>query len=631
VTTLSGLRASILRAAALAVVAGTGTTQDLHELAQRIAKEKDSVDPGVFAQIAAIGDREALRELQKGVKILREEKVLDAACGAFGAYAGKGELEEIAIGMLVEDTERKRDPARSRAATRALVLFGAPAVEELTAILEKHDEPSARSIACDALVPILCSGCDPHGIGLVMDYASIASEPGTGYVPSPTVPAPEPEETRGEVVRKALGACDAPEIRAAIFERLASASTPRAWKLLLIGLLADRTGDDVSKALAGVLGDRDGAIVLRVLEVFETRGGWEGYEPKLRALLDHPEASVRRAAVHALGRMLVEDSAWLGDVEKEIASPDPAMRMGAAAALAERRTPEALEQLHKMLGDGEWTVRAEVLQHLASLRRNETIPVLIDQFERERGRMREDVHSVLCLLTGLDHGQLPGRWRSWWMGEGATFVMPTLEAARAAEAERQRKISESSTKSASFYDVKVVSERVAFVLDVSGSMLTTAGVAGAKAGEEDPSRPTRMDVAKEQLSNAIRNLPDDTLFNIVFFESQVTSLDEHLLRMNKTNRARALRYVHDQYALGATALYPALKLVFSDPLVDTIYLLSDGAPTVGEITDIAEVRAEVARWNSARHVKINGITMGQESTLLWWLTQDTGGSYKRID
>ncbi len=618
-------------AVALALAGGSAEAQDLRELAQRIAKEKDSVDPRVFAELAAIGDREALRELNKGLKVLREESSLDAACAAIGTYAGKGELEELAIEMLVEAADRKRDPARARASTRALVLFGGAALEELSAIVEKHEEPSARAIACDALVPILCASCDAHSIGLVMAHASIGADTGVRYVPSATVPAPAPEDTRAEVVRRGLAACDSPEIRAVLFERLAAADTPRAWKLLLIGLLEDRQGNDVSAALASELGERDGSIVLRALETFEKRGGWEGFEPKLRALLDHPEPSVRRAAVHVLGRMLVEDSAWMQDVGRESTSSDPAMRMGAAAALAERRTPEAIERLHAMLTDTEWAVRAEVLQHIASLRRKESIPVLIDQLERERGRMRSDVHSVLSLLTGLDLGQIPGHWRSWWNGEGATFVLPTLEAARAAEESRRKKISSSSTREATFYDVKVVSERVAFVLDVSGSMLTTAGVAGATEGQEDPGRPTRMDVAKEQLSNAIRSLPDDTLFNIVFFESLVTSLDEHLLRMNKTNRARALRYIHDQYALGATALYPALKLVFDDPLVDTIYLLSDGAPTVGEITDIAEVRAEVARWNSARHVKIHGITMGQESTLLWWLTQDTGGSYKRID
>ena len=56
-----------------------------------------------------------------------------------------------------------------------------------------------------------------------------------------------------------------------------------------------------------------------------------------------------------------------------------------------------------------------------------------------------------------------------------------------------------------------------------------------------------------------------------------------------------------------------------------------GAPTEGEITDIEEIRAEVARWNAARHVKIHGISMGQDSTLLQWLCEDTGGTYKRVD
>jgi len=126
-------------------------------------------------------------------------------------------------------------------------------------------------------------------------------------------------------------------------------------------------------------------------------------------------------------------------------------------------------------------------------------------------------------------------------------------------------------------------------------------------------------------------LPDGTLFNIIFFESEVTAFSKKLVRMSRGMRAKALRFVSDQFALRATALYPALKLAFEDPLVDTIYLLSDGAPTVGEITDISEVREEVKRWNAARHVRIHGVAVGQDSTLLQWLTKDTGGRYLRVD
>ena len=129
----------------------------------------------------------------------------------------------------------------------------------------------------------------------------------------------------------------------------------------------------------------------------------------------------------------------------------------------------------------------------------------------------------------------------------------------------------------------------------------------------------------------MRAFPDGKLYNLIFFGSEVRALGDKLTKMKKSMRQKSQRFIKEQVAFGGTALYPAIELAFADPLVDTIYLISDGAPTEGEITDIAEIRAQVRGWNAARAVKIHGITIGQESTLLRWLTEDTGGTYLRRD
>ena len=83
--------------------------------------------------------------------------------------------------------------------------------------------------------------------------------------------------------------------------------------------------------------------------------------------------------------------------------------------------------------------------------------------------------------------------------------------------------------------------------------------------------------------------------------------------------------------IGGTAIYDGLWLAFEDPLVDTIYVLTDGQPSAGKVTDIYEIRREVARWNATRNVKIHGVSVGQESQLLRWLAEDSGGRYTRAD
>jgi hypothetical protein len=305
--------------------------------------------------------------------------------------------------------------------------------------------------------------------------------------------------------------------------------------------------------------------------------------------------------------------------------------MGAAFALAEIRTPEAVAKLYELLRDRDWSVRAETLRHVTELRRKDVIPILIERMSQETGRLRPDVYSALRILTGFDHGRLPDRWRKWWANEGATFELPTYEKAMLAEDKRVNSAVEGGTKSEHFYGVRVQSERVVFVLDISGSMNLPVGANGEDVSTAKPGAPPRIKRAKEELAKTVRKLPDGTLFNIIFFESEVIAFNTKLVRMTKAMRRKALRFISDQFALRATALYPAIKLAFDDPLVDTIYLLSDGAPTVGEITDIADIREEVKRWNSARHVRIHGVAVGQDSTLLQWLTKDTGGRYLRVD
>jgi len=603
------------------------------ELAARIQRERDRVEPAVFERLAAIGDEASLRALERGIGVLKGDDALVAAHGALRLYAGREDVASQAIELLTRQAARARSLAARRECVRALSAFGERALDELERILTRNQDAACRAIACDALVPWLARRGDAESVTLILEQASLSADAEGAF---PGVAPRWIERLRGktqrEVVAECLGWCEGPEALAAMGARLARRESPRGWKLLLIDVLARRTGADASAAIGGALGDTDAGVVLHALDALVPRGDWSGLEDAVRPLLRSREAGLRRAAVEALGRIKVTHREWHDELAQLAGARDAATRMGAACALAELRTLEALALLHGLLSDPEWSVRAEALERVAALRGKESIPLLIGRLKVERGRLGRDVHGALRLVTAMDLGREPERWERWWANEGAGFVVPPLDVARTAEGSRaEREAEERRTVASTFYGADVVSERVCFVLDVSGSMLLPSGSQG-DAGEPAPEGTrTRMDVAKEELSDTIRHLPDGTLFNAIFFESEVKPWRKGLVEMKKQARQEVLRFVRDQFALGATALYPALELAFADPLVDTLYVLTDGAPTVGAITDIAEIRAEVRAWNAARKVRIHGITMGQDSTLLHWLTEDTGGRYLRID
>ena len=84
-------------------------------------------------------------------------------------------------------------------------------------------------------------------------------------------------------------------------------------------------------------------------------------------------------------------------------------------------------------------------------------------------------------------------------------------------------------------------------------------------------------------------------------------------------------------AAGGTNLYGSLEFAFEDPDVDTIFLLSDGEPSVGDVIDPQLIREVVAERNETRGVVINTIAIGADLEVLEWLAEDSGGTHVALD
>jgi len=621
--------------------AGDALAQDderVEELGDRIRKERDDVDPTTFDELGRIGGAAAFEVLADASERLREEESFVALYAAFPYFAGERGLARKAVALLEEPALREEGPV-ALAAVDALVGLGDPSLETLEAVVAaKRADPAAKAQAADALVPVLGQRGDAESLRTLLMHATLRHVVSPDYVGAKPPPRPLEERRSGfprthrGTVRDVLAGLDTPAQLAVLAEALGSEDTRKDWKLLLIETLAPHEDAVVTTGLARALDTDDPNVQMDALHALEGRGEWSELEPHLRGLLRARERGVRRAAVSAMGRHGLLDPAWRAEMLELADSRDPAIRMGATTALVEIRTADAIAKLHELAADDNWSVRLEAWQRIGELRQKESVPVLIERFVAERGRFREDLHAILRVMTGIDLGRDPQRWQTWWEREGEAFEVPSYAQAQAAEAARcgdpER---EGGTSSKSFFGVLVPSERVVFVLDISGSMRLPAKGDERSRSDFDVTRRTRLDIAKEQLSLVLRRLEDEVLFNVIFFETNVIPFSKKLQKMRKRTRQQVLRFVHEQVSAGSTALYPALKLAFEDELVDTIYLLSDGAPTEGEITDIAVIRQAVQRWNAHRKVKIHGITVGQDSTLLHWLTLDTGGRYIRID
>ena len=99
--------------------------------------------------------------------------------------------------------------------------------------------------------------------------------------------------------------------------------------------------------------------------------------------------------------------------------------------------------------------------------------------------------------------------------------------------------------------------------------------------------------------------------------------------MTKSNRTDLETYLGARQSGGGTNLWSGLKRALTHEGVDSIFLLSDGEPSLGEFTEMRDILRETEKLNRLRRITIHCISVGRDSRLLKRLAADTGGRYVR--
>ncbi len=262
------------------------------------------------------------------------------------------------------------------------------------------------------------------------------------------------------------------------------------------------------------------------------------------------------------------------------------------------------------------------------------IPALIGflgRVEKQGGWEYHQVRQALVDLTGEDFFTQE-RWQGWWTANEGTFDFEKRGEAREA-ATRERGAEE---KVPTFFGSEIASNRVCFIIDTSGSMQMTDRPAEHPLSEEDfakadPDTPEmralkRMERAKKALTQAVQGLQPTQRFNILAFSDNTRSWKPAVVEASPANKADALKYVEGLRDDGGTHTYSALETALRDPSIDTIYLLSDGAPMIkvgnpGEQMrlfardEVRRILDFVRRENRFRGVRI--FTFGMDGVGVW--------------
>ncbi len=350
--------------------------------------------------------------------------------------------------------------------------------------------------------------------------------------------------------------------------------------------------------------------------------------PDLRALLTKSKNSDdARLALEAITAIEGMASAWLKELTAFCTHTDREVRNAAVAVLGQSRDKRHIAAILQALEHDDWSTRFAAIEAIEAIKDKQSVPQLIARLASEKGRMKRRLAEALWQLTAQPFDDDPARWQTWWTEAGEKFAVATEKELDKAAAERERKrLSARTVTQAKFFGIKVESQRVIFILDVSGSMLDP--MYGRYVGKRGAAR---IDVAKQELAQAIANLEQGTLFNIFTFSSGVARWQKEGIGVNTAqSRQEALTWVERLGATGATNLYDAVKQAFDDKDVDTIFIMSDGEPTSGEVIDPFRIREDVAFWNKHRKVMLHTIAIGGNLEVLEWLAKDAGGKYVQM-
>lgn len=265
---------------------------------------------------------------------------------------------------------------------------------------------------------------------------------------------------------------------------------------------------------------------------------------------------------------------------------------------------------------------------------------LIDLFatlEKSRRAPWQDALQALVRLSG-EEIDTAADWRGWWKVKAEGFQPSGKTSASAIGGTVRR-------NAPKLFGKEILSKKVVFILDVSGSMALKdpKDEAGNKGRWVDPKNANypkipvermRMFRLKKAMSKALGELPPDTYFTLITFSSTIAKWKPKLVPATSKNKADAKKFTAGMAPQGFTWTDVALERAFDVKDANAFYLFSDGIPQKekGKYIDRAEILEKVKQLNRLRKVRIYTIGFGEaDAGFMTALATQNGGDFTAVD
>ncbi len=303
------------------------------------------------------------------------------------------------------------------------------------------------------------------------------------------------------------------------------------------------------------------------------------------------------------------------------------------------KAQSAGKKILRFLSHQDPTVRERAAWTFAQIRSPDGIEPLINRLDQEEGRQKRKIAQALEILTRQQLGNSAVAWRRWFndnklqvttgmvpLGGGKSTVGVDL--------------------TYGYYNsIPQEGRSIVYVIDASGSMVLSwtnpefNGNYPLPAAEGDISR---LDVCKRELNKAIGLLAEGTKFNIIAYGESYDLFSDKMVEAKPSSIKKAQKWISSLDPIGSTNIHDALEKAFQfaghgaidryyKPSVETVFLLTDGAPTLPDGSEDSSDRIleAVAKWNPYRSVVVHTVGMGQHLRVefLRDLAQQNGGIF----
>ena len=235
------------------------------------------------------------------------------------------------------------------------------------------------------------------------------------------------------------------------------------------------------------------------------------------------------------------------------------------------------EWLVACLEKGSALVQRSAVPAVVARRSKLAIPVLIDLLDKlgfQPSTASYRVRDALVALTGRDFESIED-WNKFWKANEASVDPKSLDDGGTTGVARKKP---GSYTPPTFFDVEILSNRVVFVVDVSGSMqLWDKDASGGDGG--DWKKRKRIVRVQKQLTEVVEKLPESAYFNIIAYSDWTKRFEKKPVRATRKVKKNALEFIRGLRPSGATFTDDALVEALAEQQVDTIVLLTDGVPS----------------------------------------------------